>query len=136
MLSLRAVIIILTIFLYGCRENPTIPFSFRGKDLCNDLNGYPIELLTEEKVNLHGDRIHEIKQISRNDSVIFSFKLISDCCRKPSDSIIISDRQIIIFPKFTGALCDCHCEYYFEYSFLKKDLESKEIKVLEQNEKK
>lgn len=106
-------------------------YKFIGKDLCNDENGMPIKFITQDDELKYGIRkVFDKKENVINDSLIVSFKMIADCCQEPVDFVQTKETEIIIFPKFKqGELCDCYCEYFFQYKFSTKNLNNKEIRV-------
>jgi len=108
-------------------------YKFSGEDLCNDEKGMPTKFITEDDINKFGIRkIFDKKEIKKNDSIIITFKIIDDCCQEPTDSVKIENNEMIIFPKFKDSpVCDCYCDYLFEYKFHKKYLNNKSIKIKE-----
>ena len=104
-------------------------YKFSGKDLCNDHNGFPIKFITEEDINNNGIRkVFDFQKNEEKDSVFISFKMISDCCQSPKDSLVISEREIKLFPSFkSSSVCDCYCDYLFEYKLSKKFINNRKI---------
>lgn len=105
--------------IFGCHKNTKIIYTFIGKDLCHNAEGFPIKTITEEDERKFGiGKTFDFQEKPQGDSLAVSFKMIYSCCALPKDSTKITENQIIIYPKFEqDALCDCLCDYLFQYQF-------------------
>ncbi|GEM_PF-1692452 len=123
------VFIILIIQLFSCNKSEKLNYRFSGKDLCNESNGIPIKFISEEEIKNHGiNKIYNFDNIDIKDSIKISYKVLSDCCQEPKDSLIITDKEIKLINAFKSSkLCDCYCDYHFQYVFSKEFINNRKI---------
>jgi len=127
--KISAIFITIFITLFACNKSEKINYKFSGKDLCNNSNGFPIKFINQEDIKNNGIRkIFDFQKNEKKDSVFISFKMISDCCQNPKDSLIISKSEIKLIADFkTSSLCDCYCDYLFEYKMSKEFINNRII---------
>ncbi len=127
--KILAIFVIIIITLFGCNKSEKINYKFSGKDLCNNSNGIPIKFITAQDIKKNGIRkIFDFQKNEKKDSVFISFKMISDCCQNPKDSLIISKSEIKLIADFkSSSLCDCYCDYLFEYKMSKEFIKNRKI---------